>query len=262
MSAAEVHQGRRVVAITGGAGGIGSATARVFASRGWDVAVLDQPLAEAAGAALAAELGGDSRAQWVPCDVGSADAVSAAFARVAAWRPGALDALVSMAALFTYGEVHTVPASAWDDVLRVNVRGTALCCAEAVRRMRARRSGAIVVVGSITGSTAFPAFVPYSATKAALPQMARDMALDNGAFGIRVNCCAPGPIFTTGGTVAHAEREGRPVQELADELARDVALRRMGTADECARAIYFLCSEDAAYVTGTTLHVDGGFCRK
>ena len=92
--------------------------------------------------------------------------------------------------------------------------------------------------------------------------MVRDMALDNGKHGIRVNCCAPGPIFTAGGTVAHAEREGRPVQELADELARDVSLRRMGTADECARAIYFLASEDAAYVTGTTLHVDGGFCRK
>ena len=252
---------RRVVAVTGGAGGIGSATCRVFASRGWDVCIFDQPGVEAAGAALAAELGGSARALWVPCDVGSAESIACAFAALASWRP-TLDALVSMAALFTYGEVQNVSAAAWDDVLRVNVRGTALCCAEAVRRMRARCSGAIVLVSSITASTAFPAFVPYSATKAALLQMARDMALDNGVFGVRVNCCAPGPIFTAGGTVAHAEREGRPVQELADELAQDVSLRRMGTAEECARAIYFLCSEDAAYVTGTTLHVDGGFCRK
>jgi len=254
---------RRVVAITGGAGGIGEATCRLFAARGWDVCILDQPGAAGAGSALEASLGGAARALWQACDVSSPASIAAAFRALSAWRPAGLDALVSMAALFTYGEVHEVGADAWDAVFAVNVRGAALCVAEAVRAMRARGAGgAVVLVSSITANTAFPAFVPYSATKAALQQMTRDMALDNGKHGIRVNCCAPGPIFTAGGTVAHAEREGRPVQELADELARDVALRRMGTPDECARAIYFLASEDAAYVTGTVLHCDGGFFRK
>jgi 3-oxoacyl-[acyl-carrier protein] reductase len=258
---------RRLAVVTGGSGGIGSATCRLFVARGWDVAVLDQPASSVAGEELAAELGGDTRALFVPVDVGSPAGIAAAFAAVRAWRPACLDAFVSMAALFTYGEVQDVSVDAWDAVLSVNVRGTALCCAEAVRDMRAaaaagRCGGAIVLVSSITATLAFPAFVPYSATKAALLQMTRDIALDNGRFGIRVNCCAPGPIFTQGGTVAHAAREGRDVSALAAELARDVSLRRMGTPDECARAIYFLCSEDAAYVTGTTLHVDGGFCRK
>ena len=93
-------------------------------------------------------------------------------------------------------------------------------------------------------------------------QMARDIALDNGSFGIRVNTVAPGPILTEGGTVAHAKREGRTVQEIAAELGRDVSLRRMGLPFEVAAAVAFLASDDASFITGTTLHVDGGFSRK
>jgi len=104
--------------------------------------------------------------------------------------------------------------------------------------------------------------VPYSATKAALQQMTRDIALDNGPFGVRVNCSAPGPIFTLGGTVAHAKQQGQDLEQLCADLAADVALRRMGTIRDMARAVAFLASDDAAYVTGTTLHVDGGFFRK
>ena len=244
----DVSSSRRVVVVTGGAGGIGSATCRLFATRGWAVAILDQPSCAATGNAIAAELNAQNpgSAMFAAVDVGSPSSISSSFASVLAWSGGRLDSLVSMAALFTYGEVHEVPAEAWDAVLGVNVRGSALCCAEAIRAMRVRgHGGAIVLVSSITATMAFPAFVPYSATKAALLQMARDMALDNGRFGIRVNCCAPGPIFTEGGTVAHAAREGRPVEIIAKELSNDVALRRMGTPDECARAIYFLCSEDA-----------------
>ena len=99
-------------------------------------------------------------------------------------------------------------------------------------------------------------------TKAAIIQMTRDIALDNGRFGIRVNACAPGPIFTQGGTVAHSRQQGTDLEELCKSLAADVALRRMGTVRECARAVAFLASDDAAYITGTTLQVDGGFFRK
>lgn len=254
---------RPVVVITGGCGGIGSATSRVFASRGYSVAMLDVEGLRDAGAALESELSsGPGCARFFAVDVASEASVAAAFGGVLGWR-GRIDALVCMATVFIYGEVHLVSGDDWDRVLSVNIKGTALCCRAVIPAMRASgRGGAIVLVSSITAATAFPAFVPYSATKAALVQMARDMALDNGAHGIRVNCCAPGPFFTQGGTVAHAKREGRPVEELCAELARDVALRRMGAPDECARSIFFLCSPDASFVTGTTLHVDGGFFRK
>ena len=99
-------------------------------------------------------------------------------------------------------------------------------------------------------------------TKAALIQMTRDIALDNGRYGIRVNNVAPGPIFTLGGTVAHAKQQGADLGELCSGLAADVALRRMGTVRECAKAVAFLASDDSSYVTGTTLQVDGGFFRK
>ena len=146
-------------------------------------------------------------------------------------------------------------------MLAVNVKGTALAVRAALGPMRAARAGAIVLVSSITGSTAFPAFVPYSATKAAIKQMARDMALDNGVFGVRVNVVSYGPILTEGGTVAHAAREGRPLAELCEELSSAVALRRMGTVDEAARVVAFLASDEAAYITGADVPCDGGFSR-
>ena len=188
--------------------------------------------------------------------------IRAAFAAALAWSGGRLDSLVVMSASFQYGEVHTITAEQWAAVSAVNIAGPALCIKEAIPVFRARGGGSIVLTSSITANLAFPAFVPYSATKAALQQMVRDVALDNGRFGIRANCVAPGPIFTQGGTVAHAEKMGQPLEELCAELARDVSLRRMGTPEECAKAVFFLAGSEAAYVTGTTLHVDGGFTRK
>ena len=248
-----------VLVCVGGAGGIGSACSRLFVARGWRVAILDTP--SSSGASLSAELG--SAAFFHPIDVGSEASVEAAFEAVLrGFSAGRLDALVVMSASFQYGEVHTITAAQWAAVCAINVAGPALCMKQAIPVFRAAGKGAVVLTSSITANLAFPAFVPYSATKASLQQMARDVALDNGIFGIRVNCVAPGPIFTAGGTVAHAEKMGQPLDELCAELSRDVSLRRMGTPEECAKAVYFLASDDAAYITGTTLHVDGGFTRK
>lgn len=251
---------RPVLACVGGAGGIGSACSRVFAARGWRVAILDI----AGGDSLAAELNADraETAFYHSIDVSSEESVTAAFTAALTFSHGRLDSLVVMSASFQYGEVHAVSQAEWAAVCAINVAGPALCMKCAIPIFRKARQGSIIVTSSITANIAFPAFVPYSATKAALQQMVRDVALDNGAFNIRVNCIAPGPIFTHGGTVAHAQKIGQPVDELVADLSRDVSLRRMGTPEECAKAVYFLASEDAAYITGTTLHVDGGFTRK
>jgi NAD(P)-dependent dehydrogenase (short-subunit alcohol dehydrogenase family) len=246
-----------VAIVTGGANGIGAATVRLLCGRGLRVAILD--VDARAGVALAAELA--PGAAFFECDVSSEESVEAAFAGAAASLGPRVDVLVTMAALFVYGRVENVQPADWDRVLAVNVKGTALCMAAALRRMRPARKGAIVLVSSITGHTAFPAFVPYSATKAALVQMARDTALDNGIYGVRVNVVSYGPILTDGGTVAHAAREGRPLADLCDELSRAVALRRMGTVDEAARVVAFLASDEAAFVTGADVPCDGGFCR-
>lgn len=246
----------------GGAGGIGSACSRLFHARGWAVVILD--LATSPGAALASELASAraGSAHFHAIDVASEASVAAAFAAGLAAAGGACSALIIMSASFQYGEVHEVTEAQWEAVCATNLKGPALCMKQVIPAMRAAERGAIVLTSSITARTAFPAFVPYSATKAALEQMARDVSLDNGRFGVRCNCVSPGPIFTQGGTVAHAQRMGQPVEELCAELARDVALRRMGAAEEVAKACYFLASEESSYVTGTVLHVDGGFFRK
>lgn len=251
--------------VTGGAGGIGAAVARLFVGRGLRVAVLD--VASAAGGALVAELNtgtgadGPPRAAFFRCDVSSEADVAAAFAGAAALWGARVDVLVSMAAVFEYDTVEKATAAQWDRVCAINIKGTALVCRAAMPAMRAARRGSIVLTSSITGELAFPSFVPYSASKAALRQMTRDIALDSGVFGVRVNCVAPGPILTDGGTVAHAAREGRSLQSVCDELAADVNLRRMGTVDEVARAVAFLASDEASYITGAVLNVDGGFAR-
>ena len=253
----------KTVVVTGGAGGIGAAAVNAFHAEGARVAILD--LAES-GAALASELNAIAKdtARFIKLDVSSEEQVAGAFADIigSAQFGRTVDVLVNMAAVFTFKEVQDATDAEWNRILGVNIKGAAFCCKAVLPTMRAQRSGAIVFVSSITGNIAFPAFVPYSCTKAALQQMTRDVALDNGKFGIRVNCCAPGPIFTDGGTVAHAHREGVSVDAICAELASEVSLRRMGSVDECAKAVLFLASDDASYVTGTTLHVDGGFVRK
>jgi meso-butanediol dehydrogenase / (S,S)-butanediol dehydrogenase / diacetyl reductase len=261
-------RGRRAV-VTGGAGGIGEACVRQLAAEAASVAILDVAAPEV-GIALARDVQASAAASgvtgiqilYVRCDVSDEAATAAAFEQAEHELGGGIDVLVCMAACFVYAQVHEATFADWDRAVGINIKGTAAAIKAVIPGMRERRRGAIVLTSSITATLAFPGFVPYSATKAAIIQMTRDIALDNGSYGIRVNCCAPGPIFTLGGTVAHASQQGMDLDKLCGDLAADVSLRRMGTVAECAKAVAFLASDDASYVTGTTLHVDGGFYRK
>jgi NAD(P)-dependent dehydrogenase (short-subunit alcohol dehydrogenase family) len=254
---------RKVVAITGGLGGIGIATVRRFHAEGGNVLIFDiVPFEKAQDFVNELNTLRTNSAKYFQLDVSNENEVLSLFSSPAVLEYGPIDVLVTLAAVFTYGEVHLVNDSDWTKVLGINIKGTAFCCKAVLPSMRERRSGSIVLISSITGCTPFPAFVPYSATKAALFQMTKDIALDNGYLNVRINCVAPGPIFTHGGTAAHARSEGKELQTLVDELSKDVSLRRMGTIDECAAAIAFLASSEASFITGTVLHVDGGFSRK
>ena len=178
----------RFCAVTGGAGGIGEGCARQLAAEGGRVAVFD--ILTAQGEALVRELnsgvapGAPPVAVFVHCDISDEDAVPAAFERarlaLGGAEGGAWDVLICMAANFVYREVHEATHADWNRALNVNVKGTATCVKAVLPGMRAARRGAVVLTSSITGNTAFPGFVPYSATKAALQQMTRDIALDNG----------------------------------------------------------------------------------
>ncbi|MDN7966001.1 glucose 1-dehydrogenase [Burkholderia multivorans] len=240
----------RVAIVTGGADGIGWACATRLADDGYRVAIAD--LDGERAMRRAAELG-DGHV-GVRVDVADEDDV-AALMRTVAERFGRINVLVNNAGV---GEQNAPTleqsATAFDRLLAVHVRGTFLASREAARVMLARRSGAIVNLGSIAGQGGIPTRNAYGAAKAAIASLTRSMACEWARAGVRVNAVAPGYVAT----------------ELVDTLARNgqlnraaierrTPLGRLAEPDEIARAIAFLASDAASYITGTVLNVDGGW---
>ena len=244
----------KVALVTGGADGIGAATAELFAEEGAAVVIGD--LDEAGGEAVRrriVEAGG--RAICVAADISKpadAEALTAAAESVF----GRLDILVNNAAAFVLKGIDATPAD-WHRSLDVNVIGTALVTRAAVELI-ARSGGAIVNLASISAFVAQPQFVTYSATKAAILQMTRNLALDLAPRGIRVNCVCPGTILTRASR-DHMERVGLSLDDFIAAEAPKHLLNRVGDPREVAHAILFLASDDASFITGTHLMVDGGY---
>ena len=173
---------------------------------------------------------------------------------------GKLDLLVNNAAAFVFGS-YDVAQPDWDRVLSVNVKGAAFCAKYAVEKMIENGQGAIVNVNSISGFIAQDRSLPYSTSKAALLGLNRCLAMDLARHNIRVNAVAPGCIDTPQ-LRADAQRAGMTYEE---DLALEGPLHllnRFGTADEVANAILFLASDEASFITGTCLMVDGGYTAK
>jgi len=235
----------KVAIVTGGASGIGRATAALFAREGAAVMIgdIDRSRGEAAASEISAA-GGDCL--FVPCDVALAtDAENLVRATVAA--RGHPDILINNAAdLGEYGSVADCTPENWDRSVAVGLTGTFLCSKYAVQTMAS--GGSIVNIASVGGVLPFPDQAPYVTVKSAVIQLTRSMALDFGPRGIRVNVIAPGAIDT------------RPVSEerYRFQIARS-ALGRKGRPEEVAQAALFLCSEEAAFITGACLPVDGGW---
>jgi len=245
----------KVAIVTGGGEGIGRATAERFAQEGARVVVADRNTA--AGAAAAAAIRERGReATFVAVDIAQpADVERLAAESIAAY--GGIDILVNNAAAFVLKGIEATTED-WRRVLDVNVVGTAMCSHHAARYMRERGGGAIVNVSSISAFVAQPHFVTYSATKAAILQMTRNMALDLAPFGIRVNCVCPGTILTRA-SYDHMEQAGITEDDfLATEGAKHM-LGRVGQPHEVAAAILFLASNESSFITGTHLMVDGGY---
>ncbi len=244
----------KVAVITGAATGIGEATAELFAEEGARVVILD---IDPSGEAVAARLrDAGASALFVRTDISREDDVARAMARAEA-EYGRIDILVNNAAVFVLKGLEATPEE-WRRSLDVNVIGTALCTRYASEVMRKGGGGAIVNLSSISGFVAQPGFLAYSATKAALVNMTRCMALDLAPWGIRVNCVCPGTIRTAA-TDRHMQKTGITEEEFLAENAPLHILNRVGRPREVAYAILFLASDEASFITATPLMVDGGY---
>jgi meso-butanediol dehydrogenase / (S,S)-butanediol dehydrogenase / diacetyl reductase len=238
--------------VTGAASGSGEATARRVAAEGAAVALGD--IDAERGRQVAEEIRAAGRAVFVETQTGR-EADAARFVRTGADELGRLDVLVNNAGMRLYQTVVGASEESWDAILAVNVKGYAFCAKAAIPLMR-RGGGSIVNVASIRSVVAGGNMVQYDTTKAAVAGFTRAMALDHAGDGIGVNAMCPGPIFTR----FHERRAaaGRTAEAFRAEFGGGAMLGRPGTPPEVAACILFLASDDAAYVTGASLYVDGG----
>jgi NAD(P)-dependent dehydrogenase (short-subunit alcohol dehydrogenase family) len=249
----ETLAGKRAL-ITGGAAGIGRATATLFAREGAAVGVAD--LDEAGGEEVVQTIrkaGG--RAMFVLCNVTQAsDCRRAVHLMVDEW--GGLDILFNNAGIIRRATLLETSEEAWDQVMAVNVKSIFLMSKYAIPAMERAGGGVIINTGSGWGLVGGAKAVSYCASKGAVVNMTRAMAIDHGGQNIRVNCICPGDT-DTGMLRAEARQLGIPDTEfLAEAAARP--LRRIGRPEDIAQAALYLASDAASFVTGTVLVVDGG----
>lgn len=241
----------KVCIVTGGASGIGLATAALFARHGAVVAIADADAQAAAGAAQ--RLPGQVRA--FGCDVSRSDQVAAMVAQVlAAWER--IDVLVNNAGFGFTGTVTSIAEDDWDRLMAVNVKGVFLCSKHVVPVMRRQGGGVIVNTTSYTAVSAIANRAAYVASKGAVSALTRAMALDHAADNIRVNAVAPGTIDSP-----YLDRILRRADDpvgLRQQYEARAAMRRMGQPEEVAEAILFLASGRSRFATGSVLTVDGG----
>ena len=245
----------KVVAVTGGASGIGEATVRRFIEEGARVAFADRDAAR--GKRVAEELEAKGAvAHFVEADMGK-ESDANGFVEAAVARFGRLDVLVNNAGIRKYQAVTEASKESWDEILAVNLMSYAMCARAAIPVMAANGGGAIVNVASIRSLIAGPKCVQYDTTKAAVLGLTRSMARDHAAQGVRVNAVGPGPIFTPFHE-RRAEALGQTHESYIEEFGAETMMKRPGTAREVANGIAFLASDEASYITGTCLFIDGG----
>ena len=239
----------RAAIVTGGASGMGAATSRRLAAGGAHVTIVDRnaDLAEA----VAAEIGGTHAAGDVSdssfCDAVVTDVLT---------RRGHLDVLVNAAGVIVRASGVDTTDEQWARIMGVNVSGTFYMCRAAVRAMKPAGRGAIVNFGSIWGDLGSAGVAAYCASKGAVHNLTRALAMDHAADGIRVNAVCPGEVNTP---MLQSERSEAVTDALLAKIAATVPMGRLAEPDEIARVVCFLASDDASYMTGAMVSVDAGY---
>ncbi len=231
--------------ITGASGGIGADIARALHGAGATVGLSGtrtEPLE-----ALAGELG--ERAHVLPCNLGDAEAV-AALPKQAAEAMGAVDILVNNAGITRDNLFMRMSDDEWQSVLDVNLTATMKLCKGVMRGMMKARWGRIVNISSVVGATGNPGQANYAASKAGMVGMSKSLAYEVASRGITVNAIAPGFIETA--------MTDKLTDDQKAKIMEQIPAGRMGAASEIAAAVLYLSSPEAAYVTGATLHINGG----
>jgi 2-deoxy-D-gluconate 3-dehydrogenase len=249
---------QKVALVTGGAMGIGAQIAERLGQAGACVAVVDTDVERANQTAERVRASG-SKGKAYACDVGRLDHVHSTVQAVIA-DFGRIDILVNNAGIFPIVPALDVTEATWDRVLDVNLKGAfflAQCAAQ--QMVKQGNGGSIVNIASIDGLHPTGRLVHYDASKAGLIMMTRSLAFELGAQRIRVNAVAPGAIQTPGAAAAMGAMAGPSAAAVQPAFVSRIPLGRMGDPDDIARAVLFLVSRAADYVTGSTLVVDGGF---
>ena len=239
----------RVALVTGGSRGLGPALCARLAAEGARVAVGYRRTEGRAAEVVEAIASSGAEAEALQLDVRETDSVRAAVRGLVS-SLGRLDILVTSAGVHHDGFLATMGDDAWDEVLRTNLDGTMRCVRAALRPMMKQGAGSIVAVASVAGLRASPGQVNYAASKGAVLAMVRSLSVEVASRGVRVNAVVPG-IFDTG-------MAARMPADRAEAVLGGVAMGRRGTPEELAAAVAFLASDDASYITGQSLVVDGG----
>ena len=233
----------KVTLVTGGGRGIGKATAQRFASEGAKVAVADLAFDD------------DAPGLKLETNVTDRGAVEAAVAKTVE-ELGGLDVLVTCAGIIRDNLVYKMTDDDWDAVIATHLRGTFLATQAAQAHMTKHGGGKMVLISS-TSALGNRGQTNYSTAKAGLQGMTKTLAIELGPFNVNVNCVAPG-FIETAMTQQTAERMGVPFEAFRDAVSKEVPLRRVGEPEDVAGTIAFLCSDDAAYVSGQVIYVAGG----
>jgi len=247
----------KIAVITGAGSGIGEATALRFGREGARVLAVDID-GESAEKVVDAirQAGGEAAA--LTADV-AIEKSGEQIAQSVLDRWSRYDILINNAAVFRHKRVEDAVREDFERVMGVNVMGTSFCSKYAVKAMKEQGSGSIVNIASINGLIAMADWMTYNASKAAIVEISKSMSLDLAPFNIRVNCVCPGVTLTPALERAFVEYGVTPEQAVQDFIAHRCHIKRFGRPEEIAAAILFAASDEASYMTGATLVVDGGY---
>ena len=246
----------KIAIVTGAATGIGKASSLLFAQEGAFLVLAD--IDEIKGQQVATEIStAGGKAAFVQTDVSKSEEVQH-LVNKALGIEGKIDVLFNNAAINYFGSVTDTPDEVWDQVMRINVRSVFLGCKYTIPIMKDNGGGSIINTASVAGIVGLKNLAAYTASKGAVMQLTKNLALDYASFGIRVNALCPGVTATEMTLKVIADSPDPDATRRRYDTGRPMG--RMGEPNEIAQAALFLASEESSYITGTSLVVDGGYC--